>query len=128
MADRKLRIASSARDEIAKMISTKEIKELAHLPSDTLISVTEVHVEKGYQHLRVDISVFDKNQIENIKNIFTKAEGQIRGELCRKLRLKIAPSISFYFDNSLEKGFKIEQLIQQINQEENTNNTETKEE
>jgi ribosome-binding factor A len=40
--------------------------------------------------------------------------GYIRGEICRRLHLRVAPEMVFKLDTSLERGAKVSDLINKI--------------
>lgn len=43
-----------------------------------------------------------------------EAKGFIRSEIAKRLRIKIIPTFEFVFDESIERGFRIDQLLKEI--------------
>ena len=124
MTNRILRLASEAKKELSQMLLLKNIKSLKDQPDqklDGLISIVEVKVENGYKHFRIFVSSLDQseNNKKNILNILEKAIPEIRGELCRRLRLRIAPSLSFHFDESIKRASEVNILLDKITNSEN---------
>ncbi|AWH90419.1 30S ribosome-binding factor RbfA [Buchnera aphidicola (Melanaphis sacchari)] len=83
----------------------------------TIITVSEVRVSKDLSYAQVFISFLEKDDSLNVKKILfllNKASGYIRKLLCKKMKLRIIPNISFCYDNSFFYGKKISSLLNQI--------------
>ena len=52
---------------------------------------------------------------EKVHNALNKASGFIRSKLCEKMDIRKMPEIHFVYDESIEYGKKIEDLIERIN-------------
>ncbi len=108
--DRNVRVANLIREEIALIIS-REMKD----PSLKMVTITHVKVSRDLRRARVFFSVFGSpEEIQRTAQILNRAEGFLRGELGRNLRLKRIPALAFEFDDSYEKGMKIEDLLRKI--------------
>ena len=113
--NRAVRLAASARRELADMIQSKFLKGFKDDEKiKSLISITEVKVDKGYQHFRVFFSILGENEEKEILKIFQDATPLIRGELCRRLKMRVAPTITFHLDDSLKRGFNLWQKLDEI--------------
>ncbi len=108
------RLASSVQKDLSEMISTKKLKEFRDPRFQGLISITGVKVTNGYQHLDIFFSVFEENYRLGVLEVFKEAIPSIRGEICRGFKLKIAPSLVFHLDESLERGNKIWNLLDNL--------------
>ena len=115
--NRSEKLASSARKELADMISFRQLKELKDLKLEGIISITEVKVEKGYQHFRVFLSFLKEEDQKPALELLNDSIPAIRGELCRRLRLRQAPVLSFHLDSSLKKGAEMCKLLDSIKQD-----------
>lgn len=84
----------------------------------TTISITRVDLTNDLSHARVYISVLgdDKNRKDTMEAL-SRAKGYIRSELASSIQLKHAPELEFRSDKSIEDGFKITALLQEIENE-----------
>ncbi len=108
---RKLRLSQSIKREMSELLQ-KDLKD-ARLTG--IISVTEVELSNDYRNCKIFISVFG-TQLDK-QNCFQALEdrtGFIRGEICRRLKIKFAPEILFKNDDSLERGSKISAILAKI--------------
>ena len=82
----------------------------------TLISVTEVSLSPDLRHAKVFVSTLG-NEInkEDMLAGFNKASGFLRRELASHLKLKYAPQLSFHYDDSIERGARLLDLIGRVN-------------
>ncbi len=108
---RKLRLSQSIKREMSELLQ----KDLNDARLTGIISVTDVELSNDYRNCKIFISVFG-SELDR-KNCFLALEdrtGFIRGEICRRLGIKFAPEILFKYDDSLERGSKISQLLAEI--------------
>jgi len=111
----------SRRAERLNKVIKQEISDLLEREIDdprlnNLISVTEVSISPGFRYAKVFVSVLgnEKDKADMLTG-FNAAEGFLRRKLSSRLRLKTAPSISFYCDNSIERGARVSDLFEQVN-------------
>ena len=80
-----------------------------------LISVTEVSLSPDLRHAKVFVSTLG-NEInkEDMLAGFNKASGFLRRELASHLKLKYAPQLSFHYDDSIERGARLLNLIGRV--------------
>jgi ribosome-binding factor A len=80
-----------------------------------LISITDVSVSPDLEHAKVFVSILgneaDKGEV--LKG-FDAASGFLRKELASRLTLKCVPKLSFYCDDSIERGSKLLKLMEQV--------------
>ncbi len=111
MAQRSLRVSQSIKRELATMLQ-RDIKDER---ISGLVSIVEVECTADCRSARVFISVFgDEDEQKNTIDALTEKIGTIRGELCRRLRLRFAPELQFKLDKSLERGAKVSELLGKI--------------
>ena len=81
-----------------------------------LISVTEVSLSPDLRHAKVFVSTLG-NEInkEDMLAGFNKASGFLRRELASHLKLKYTPQLSFHYDDSIERGARLLDLIGRVN-------------
>ena len=80
-----------------------------------MISVTDVSVTDDMRNAKIYISALtDQTNKEEIIKGFNSAMGFIRRELAHRLNLRITPELSFHFDDSIEHGIALSNLIDEV--------------
>ena len=106
---RKDRVAEQIRRELAELIRT-ELKD----PRVGMISITDVEVTADYAHAKVFFSTLaGSEQVAEVLAGLQKASGFLRRELGKRISIHMTPQLHFVFDQSLERGADLSQLIQQ---------------
>ena len=104
------RINEELKKEISNIISL-ELKN-PHLTG--LISVTGVKTTPDLRFAKVFVSMInEKNKKENLK-ILKQSSGYIRSEVARRVNLRTTPELIFEFDESLEYGSRIDEILKDI--------------
>lgn len=94
-------------------ILTHEVKDPALV--NQLISVTDVEVSGDLRHARVFVSVMGEESVqEEVMRILQEHTPKIRSALGQRIRLRYTPEIDIRLDNSLERGARVTQLLNQI--------------
>jgi ribosome-binding factor A len=80
-----------------------------------LISVIEVSISADLKNARIYISALcgDADRPEIIKG-FNSASGFLRRELAHRLNIRVTPELSFEFDDSIERGVNLVNLIDEV--------------
>lgn len=106
---RTLRVAEQIQRELADLIRL-EVKD----PRVGMVTLTDVEVTADYAHAKVFFTIFgDSNQIEEAAAGLTHAAGFLRHELGRRIKLRSIPQLHFTYDESIERGIRLSQLIDQ---------------
>ncbi|OEF98647.1 30S ribosome-binding factor RbfA [Desulfuribacillus alkaliarsenatis] len=104
------RVAEQIKKEVSQLIQN-EIKD----PRIGFITVTDVEVTGDLQQATIFISILgNDSQKQDSLDGLKKAQGFIRRELGRRIRLRHTPEIVFSFDSSIEYGNKIERILSDI--------------
>ena len=111
-AERALRVAQSIKKELAEMIR-RDLKD-PRLSVSGLISITEVECSPDLRAVKVFVSIFGQGDRQAIMDALNEQAGYIRGEICRRLKLRFAPELSFKLDDSLGRGSKVADLLGKI--------------
>ena len=113
--DRIARVNEILKREIADIIEKHGIGG-----SDTLVSVTKVHVSESLRNAAVYISVFgaDKERIAKIFRTLNKLRPEIQYNVSRRVILKYTPVLHFIHDTNLEEGDKVLSLIRELEENE----------
>jgi ribosome-binding factor A len=84
----------------------------------SFISINEVRTSPDLKHARVFVSSFD-NGVDKavVLGSLKTASGFFRSELGRRIRLHFIPELSFNWDDSIERGARLNQLIDMVAEE-----------
>lgn len=107
---RSARVSDQMMHEIADMLMRK-IKD----PRIGFVTVTAVEVSEDLRNAKVFVSVYG-NREETMKGL-ESATPFIRSELGRRMRLKFMPEILFRFDETVEKGAHMMEILRSIKSE-----------
>jgi ribosome-binding factor A len=106
--------ADKVGDLIRKEISQILVGELKD-PRIGFVTITKVAVSDDLRVAKVYYSVFGgEDQKEESYQGLESATGYIKRELGMRVRLKYMPEIQFLFDDSLEYGEHIEELLRSV--------------
>ncbi len=96
------------------------IEREIHDPRIGLTTVTAVKVSPDLRHGRVFITVLgDDNQRKKALEGLRSAGSFVRRSLSKRLHhMRRIPELTFDYDESVEQGMRIEQLLDQIKHEE----------
>lgn len=80
-----------------------------------IISITSVSISNDLRTAKVFISALGDNvDKQEILKGFTAAAGFLRRELAHRLNIRTTPELSFYFDDSIERGVSLVNLIERV--------------
>ena len=109
-SNRMNKIDEELKKEISSIIST-ELKN-PHLTG--LISVSKVKTTPDLRYAKVYVTMInEKSKKENL-SILKKSSGFIRSEIAKKINLRYTPELVFEFDESLEYGTRIDEILKKI--------------
>jgi ribosome-binding factor A len=108
------RIEEQLRIELSEIIE-REIQD----PRVGLTTVTGVKVSPDLHHARIFVTVLgDASQRKKAIEGLRSAASYIRRSLSKRLHhMRRIPELSFDYDEAVEKGIRIEQLLDQIKHE-----------
>ena len=109
------RVNEELKKEIRQVISF----ELKNPNITGLISVTKVKVTPDLRFARVYVSLLNSKNIKKTMKGLKEATGYIKGQIARKINLRVTPDLQFEIDDSMEYGEKIDKLLNEMNKKEN---------
>jgi ribosome-binding factor A len=108
---RSQRVSQQIKRELSDMIR----RDLKDERIGGIVSITDVECTADCRSAKVYVSVFgDEQQKQGTIAALNEELGYIRGELCRRLKLRFAPELQIKLDNSLERGAKVSDLLGKI--------------
>jgi ribosome-binding factor A len=108
------RVAALVREEIARLL-TKGLKD----PRIGFVSVMDVRMSPDLRYANVYVSLLGTESERNSSLAGLRhAASWLRGALTRNLRLRFAPEIRFFPDDTLDRVFHLEEVFRQLHAEE----------
>jgi ribosome-binding factor A len=111
---RPARIGEEIRIELS-MLLMREVKD----PGVGFITLTEVTVTPDLQIARVYYTTIgDDKARQQTRRALERAKPFLRRQVGRRLQLRRVPELEFFFDESVERGDRIERIIQDLHKAE----------
>lgn len=111
MAHRIERVNSLIRQEISELLE-RQVKDPR---LGNFIAVTEVVTSSDLKYAKVFVSsIGNEEEKQEVLSALTSASGFFRRELAKRLNLRNTPELNFYWDDSIERGEHISQLIDEV--------------
>jgi ribosome-binding factor A len=107
MADRMRRVNEAVREVVSARIA-----EGLRDPRIGFVTVTAVETSPDLRHARVFVSVLGSEE-ERAATLagLSSAHGVIQQAVAGELRMKRTPSLQFVFDESIDRGMRITELL-----------------
>jgi len=102
------RVAAQIKRDLALLI-----RERVKDPRVGMVSLLEVSVSKDLEHAKVWFDVLDTEHALDIEAALNHAAGFLRRELGREIKLRVAPSLRFFYDDTQARGNALSRLIDQ---------------
>ncbi len=111
MAEHRLeRLRELIKSEFGQILQ-RDLKD----PRIGFVSVTDVELSNDYSHVRIFVSVMGDHETKRLTmEGLESAKGHIRTELGRRIRLRHTPEVHLIADNSIERGSRIFQLLEEV--------------
>jgi ribosome-binding factor A len=99
------------RHEISELLQ-RQVKD-PRLSS--FVTVTEVSISSDLRHARVFVShIGSEEEKQGTLNALVSASGFLHRELTKRLRLRRIPELAFQWDDSIERGSHLLELIDRV--------------
>jgi ribosome-binding factor A len=99
-------------DEAVRAVLSNGIVKHLQDPRLGFVTVTAVRTSSDLRHARVYVSVFgDEASREESLAGLRSAHGLLQGLLASELKLKHTPTLTFCYDDSIDRGMRISQLL-----------------
>ena len=107
------KLSHSFVEEISKIIS-EEVKD----KRIGFVTITSAKVTSDLSYAKVYFTTLGAD-IKEATKALNKASGFIKIELSKRIDIRKMPEIEFIYDESIEYGNKIEELIEEIHEKDN---------
>ena len=102
-------------DEAIRVVLSDAIAKDLKDPRVGFVTVTAVKTSPDLRHARVFVSVFGDERVrsESLEGL-RSAHGFLQAQLAAELRFKHTPTLEFEYDESVDRGMRISQLIEDV--------------
>ena len=107
-----LRLESEAKRILSSVIQNELRKDVG------LLTITDTDLTSDYSYLKVYYTVFDSKDKKKAYEGLNASKKYLRGALASRLSMKRIPELVFVYDDSYEKGERIEQILREIKEKE----------
>ena len=104
-------------EEIMKAISHTITYELKNPDVTGMISVTRVKTTPDLKYAKVYVSLLNSKNNEKTMNGLKESAGFISSQVAKIVNLRITPELVFEYDDSIEHGEKIDNILKQISKQ-----------
>ena len=112
MAHRIERVNNLIRQEISGLLQ-HQVKDPR---LGNFVTITEVSTSPDLGYAKVFVSCLgDEAEKKETLSILAAASGFFRKELANRLKLRYIPELSFRWDDSIERGAHLQELIDKVN-------------
>ncbi len=106
----------------AKKVASAFVREISYIimqevkdPEIKFVTITGCEVTNDFSYAKVYFTVLNGNKEQAIEAL-NRASNFIEIELSKKVGIRKMPDISFYYDESIDYGNRIEQKIKELNE------------
>jgi ribosome-binding factor A len=101
-------------DEAVRAVLSEAIAKGLHDPRIGFVTVTGVKTSPDLRHARVYVSVLgdEPTRAASLEGL-RSAQGFLQGAIASELTLKHTPTLTFEYDESVDRGMRITQLLDQ---------------
>jgi ribosome-binding factor A len=106
------RVAGEVRAVLGEVLARDEIKD-PRVRGAGLITVTHVRVSGDLRHAKALFTVHDLDEagLERVREGLDHASGYFRKAIARRLRMKVAPAVTFEVDRVFEQAARVEKIL-----------------
>jgi ribosome-binding factor A len=110
---RSQRVALLVREELSRLVLT-----VAHDPDLRRVTITDVVMPADLKSARVYFSCLGaEDERARAEAAIARAAGYLRREVTRRCQLRYAPELHFFFDPTIERGARIEELLARVREQ-----------
>ena len=107
------RINDDIKQELSAMLPTLKDPRV-----HGIISITRVDTTADLRYCKVYVSALDRDDLGEVIRGLKSAAGYLRRELGHRMSLRYTPELQFIADNSIDRGTKLIQMMEQLHTEE----------
>ena len=115
MKHRMLRVNEVVKRELSGIIARELNFEGA------LVSINHVDVSSDLKNAHVFVSVLGSETGQSVMNKLEEHRPSLQSELGRRVKMKFTPHLLFHLDESIARGSRVVEILQQIDSDEAKN-------
>jgi ribosome-binding factor A len=100
------RISAQLRRDLGELVH-EAVREHG-LPS---VSVSDVEVTRDLAHAKVFVTVLDPATAKDVLAALKELSKEMRYQLGKRMKIRSLPELHFHYDDSVDRGERIEQLL-----------------
>ena len=104
-------------EELMKAISHIITYELKNPDVTGMISVTRVKVTPDLKYAKLYVSLLNSKSVEKTMQGLKESAGFMRSQVAKIVNLRVTPELVFEYDDSIEHGEKIDNILKQISEQ-----------
>ena len=108
MKHRMLRINEIVKRELSGIIA----REISF--AGALVSINHVDVSPDLKNAHVFVSVLGSDSAESVLSKLASHRATLQAELARHVTMKYTPHLTFHLDDSIERGTRVIEILQEI--------------
>ncbi len=102
-------------DEAMRVVLSETILKDLHDPRVGFVTVTAVKTSPDLRHARVYVSVLGDDEARATSlDALQAASGFLQSRLSSQLRIKHTPALTFGYDDSVDRGMRITELLNEV--------------
>lgn len=102
-------------DRIHQILSHLLLREISD-PRLRGVTVTEVRLDAELMYAKVYVSALgNESREDEVMRAFRRAAGFLRREVGKRIRIRSTPELHFYWDHTLARAERINQIISSLN-------------
>ncbi|XP_071717297.1 probable ribosome-binding factor A, chloroplastic [Rutidosis leptorrhynchoides] len=123
-------VAKQIQRELSDMLLTDQVLQYAILPEaalgadrylSSITTISDVEISSDLQVVKVYVSVFGDERGKEVAMSGLKSKAKyVRGQLGKRMKLRLTPEIRFIEDESLERGSRVIAILDKIKGEKKT--------
>jgi ribosome-binding factor A len=102
------RVSAQLRREVGKLVH-EAVREYG-LPS---VSVSDVEVSRDLAHAKVFVTALQAERSVEAVKALKELSRELRTELARRVKMRHVPELHFHYDDSVDRGERIEALLRE---------------
>ena len=99
-----------------KRIASNIVKEISYILAYE-VTVTDCKLTTDLSFAKIYVTVFEHEKKETTLKSLNDAAGFIRKQLAERINIRHIPELEFVYDESIDYGNKIDNIIEQIHKE-----------
>ena len=110
MGVRQERLADQIRDVVARCFQGGLMQD----PRLSNVTITAVKLSADLQIASIYFRVYEVEKVDNAKRGLETASGFLKKKLANQLDVRRIPELRFFYDESIEKASRIEELLSKL--------------